>query len=146
MSTSVPNRGGVEGKWEALLEERQELREKVEALEKELESLRTRNTALESGEVAELTDKLEEMRAREREEASDLLVLNEDEQEAMDGVLTAFNIIANRWKLKSNHAELTSAVHTVQGFVIQHMITRLSPKWGNWWQDTQEHPVQRKGT
>lgn len=160
---------GIEGKWGSLIEERDELRDKVQTLTEERDGLRQQNAELMTEEAVKLSQvrsALEDVARGDLvpegaippqglvlihealREAQDnaqriqenfTLSLSEDEQEAMDGVNSAFNIIANRWKLRANANELTAAVHVVQGFIVQHMLARLTEgQWGNWWE-------QRKG-
>lgn len=60
-------------------------------------------------------------------------ILNTEEQAAMDDLLAAMDKILS-WDLKSNGVELASAVHVLQGFIIQHMLQRISPEtWGHWY-------------
>ena len=66
--------------------------------------------------------------------SSHRVVLDADEQEAMDHLLAFMEIVSRRWQLAANSGELTAAIHVLQGFVIQHMLTRLEPgEWGDWW-------------
>lgn len=56
-----------------------------------------------------------------------------DEQVAMDKLLEVMEIIRG-WGLQANQAELTQAVHVIQGFIIQRMLQRLAPDlWGVWY-------------
>lgn len=56
----------------------------------------------------------------------------------MDHILAAYNgIQAFGDGLSANSQELSSAVHTLQGFVIQRMLSRVDANvWGNWYQGT----------
>jgi len=37
------------------------------------------------------------------------------------------------WGLRANLSEMTTAVHVLQGFVIQHMLHRVDPEqWSDW--------------
>ena len=57
---------------------------------------------------------------------------NTEEQEALNHILDAMAII-HSWGLSANSQELTAAVHTLQGFVIAHMLHRVEPSlWSNW--------------
>lgn len=59
--------------------------------------------------------------------------LNDEEAEAMD-LLVSFMGRLHGWGLRSNEDELISAIHTLQGFVIQHALKRLAPgAWGTWY-------------
>jgi DNA modification methylase len=38
------------------------------------------------------------------------------------------------WDLRHNGTEMVSAIHVLQGFVVQHMLQRLDAEsWGNWY-------------
>lgn len=59
---------------------------------------------------------------------------DESEREALDAILFAFTRITKDWRIRTNTTELAAAVHVLQGFVIQHMLSRLAPEqWGSWW-------------
>jgi hypothetical protein len=139
---------GIEGKWGVLNDQ---LAKQAEQLEKvtdaykrqsaELETALRRVKELEVGSdanVLELVRERDELRrvvADPTIAAQALLTLDADEQEAMDNLMSAFNIISNRWKLTSNAPELVAAVHAVQGFIYQHMLHRVYPaKFKTWWQ------------
>lgn len=65
-------------------------------------------------------------------------VLNDEEQEAMDNLLACMGIITQKWKLRTNSSELASAVHVLQGFIVQHMLGRIAPEhWSgqHWYGD-----------
>jgi hypothetical protein len=60
--------------------------------------------------------------------------LDDDEKQAMNDLLGAYNKILRNWRLKHNQTELTAAVHVIQGFIVQHMLHRLSPDaWADWY-------------
>lgn len=63
-------------------------------------------------------------------------VMNAEEREVMDHILAAYNGIREFGPgLSANSTELTQAVHTLQGFVIQRMLARVAPDvWGDWYQ------------
>lgn len=66
-------------------------------------------------------------------------VLDAEEQEAMDHLLAFMEIVSRRWRLACNSGEMTAAIHVLQGFVIQHMLTRIQPdEWGDWWKAGRE--------
>jgi hypothetical protein len=51
-------------------------------------------------------------------------------------------IMAEDFKLATNLSEMTSAIHVLQGFVIQHMLHRCMPgEWGTWFGDQERGPV-----
>ena len=59
-------------------------------------------------------------------------VPNLEEQEVLNHILAAMEKIES-WGLAVNTQELTVAVHTLQGFVIAHMLHRIEPRiWSNW--------------
>jgi hypothetical protein len=61
-------------------------------------------------------------------------MLSADEAEAMEMLLAVVDHIREDWGLMMNEAELTQAVHVIQGFIIQHMLQRLAPgQWGRWY-------------
>lgn len=63
-----------------------------------------------------------------------LPVMNEDEQEAMDHLAAFMKILLERWSLRSNQSEMATAIHTLQGFIVQHMLHRLMPgEWNAWY-------------
>jgi hypothetical protein len=60
-------------------------------------------------------------------------VLNEEEQETMEALTDVMTTITRRWRMTQNASELASAVHVIQGFVVQHMLHRLEPEsWSSW--------------
>lgn len=59
---------------------------------------------------------------------------NESEEMANKHIMDFMKIVHEEWQLIGNHEELASAVHVLQGFIIQHMLSRIdSDKWGNWY-------------
>jgi hypothetical protein len=59
--------------------------------------------------------------------------LDAEEERAMDHLL-AFMDTLKGWGLRTNGTEMVSAVHVLQGFVVQHMLQRLDAEaWGNWY-------------
>lgn len=61
-------------------------------------------------------------------------ILNAEEREAGDHLLAFMEIVSQRWGLAANAGEMTTAIHTLQGFIIQHMLVRIAPDhWGDWW-------------
>ena len=71
--------------------------------------------------------------SRGRSEDAGLPVLDGEEQEAMDALLGVMNTITRTWDMTQNSSELASAVHVIQGFIIQHMLHRLAPEeWSGW--------------
>lgn len=119
--------GGIAGKMSAIYDER--------------ETLKERNAQLEA-QVAELL--------REKTSAEEIkkfgLSPNDSERETLDAILFAFNRIAHEWKLKANHGELAAATHVLQGFVIQHMLSRLAPEWGSWWEAPEPTEPPQEGS
>lgn len=68
-------------------------------------------------------------------------VLNAEEQAVMDHISAAMAGIQGPLGLREidgqyvNINELVVAVHTLQSFVIQHMLQRIEPdKWGKWFE------------
>ena len=65
-------------------------------------------------------------------------VLDADERKAMDHLL-AFMKHLRKWGMDANQTELAMAIHTLQGFVVQHMLHRLAPDcWSSWKLDRKE--------
>ena len=61
------------------------------------------------------------------------LRLDDDEQAAMDALFDVHRRIVG-WGLSSNGSELTSAVHVIQGFIVQRMLHRVAPdSWSDWY-------------
>ena len=59
--------------------------------------------------------------------------LDDQERAAMDELLSVMDTIQNEWGMQSNGGELASAIHVLQGFIIQHMLHRLAPdRWSGW--------------
>jgi hypothetical protein len=150
MSVTPPRRHeGIEGRWAMLMEERDQLREEKAALTGDVERLRRKVARLEAVEVMPEQERLalyEELRRKvdvltvalsqeEVQMTSDLLRPNEDEEEAFDAI-QGFMRVMHRLKLKANQQEMYSAIHVLQGFVVQHMLERLVPgAWGEWFGD-----------
>lgn len=66
-------------------------------------------------------------------------MLNDEEQE----VITLLSAVVQHiydWGLRANQGELIQAVHVIQGFIIQHMLQRLSPEWSKWYVVRDEAP------
>ena len=62
-------------------------------------------------------------------------VLDVEEQAAMNDLLGAYKRICG-WGLQSNSGELASAVHVIQGFIVQRMLHRLTPDaWSSWYEE-----------
>ena len=61
--------------------------------------------------------------------------LNDDEQMIMQRVLDVHAQVL-KWGLIANKDELYSAIHTIQSFIIHHMLQRLNPDyWSHWYQE-----------
>lgn len=59
--------------------------------------------------------------------------LDPEEREMMD-LLLAFTRGLEGWGLRANQAEMTAAVHVLQGFVVHHMLQRIAPQaWSGWY-------------
>lgn len=58
---------------------------------------------------------------------------DDSEREINDHILAAMRGIQDLG-LRANEAELVQAVHTMQAFVIQHMLQRLGGAWGQWYE------------
>lgn len=68
-------------------------------------------------------------------------VFSESELECNKHILAAMDIILRDWKLHENSNlsyELCLHVHGLQGFVLQHMLQRVSPGTGGEWYDDPE--------
>jgi len=132
---------GIEGKWASINAEREALKEENERLKTTNKLLQDRVGELEAGlgmdyqqlaaAYAAAQHQIDELRAGVAKEA---VKFTSSEQRAWDAIKEAFAIIAHEWKLKANHGELGSAVHTIQGFVLQHMLSRVSDGFGSWWE------------
>lgn len=60
--------------------------------------------------------------------------LDDDEDWAMTRLIDVMNRIIRDWGLRYNNTELIGAVHTIQSFIVQHMLHRLNPAfWGDWY-------------
>lgn len=65
------------------------------------------------------------------------MVFNLEEREVNDKLLEVMRIIEEDWDLLANHQELVIGIHTIQRFIIQHMLQRTNPEqWGNWYGST----------
>lgn len=61
------------------------------------------------------------------------VTLDAHEQAVMDALLGVMRTITREWGMHANGSELVAAVHVVQGFIVQHMLHRLSPEnWSDW--------------
>jgi hypothetical protein len=60
------------------------------------------------------------------------LRLEIEEQQVMDALAMIVQKV-QLWGLRANLSEMTTAVHVLQGFVIQHMLHRVDPEqWSDW--------------
>lgn len=136
--------GGVAGKWAALTEERDELKEVNKGLMARVSDLEQRIKVYDGSDVARLAEEQAQLQARvstlRTENAASMLTLTEDEQEAMDAINALMRVVLNRWKLRTNYNEFIAGIHVLQGFVIQRMLSRLAPKqWKSWYADGKEN-------
>lgn len=71
----------------------------------------------------------------------DKSVLNDEERETMLLLDAVIGRIYD-WGLRGNQLELIQATHVIQGFIIQHMLQRLSPEWAKWYaqRDDEDKP------
>lgn len=69
--------------------------------------------------------------------ASVPIPMDAEETAAMEH-LFAFMRQIKEWGLRYNTAELTGAIHVLQGFLVQHMLGRLDPRWSNWYADRED--------
>jgi hypothetical protein len=61
----------------------------------------------------------------------------------MDALLGVMRTITQTWGMSQNSAELASAVHVLQGFIVQHMLHRLAPEhWSAWTQPQGARPAR----
>jgi hypothetical protein len=61
-------------------------------------------------------------------------LLNAEEQEAFECLARYMAIVWHGWDMKSNASEAASAIHVLQGHVVQHAICRKYPgEFSNWW-------------
>lgn len=59
--------------------------------------------------------------------------LDREEEKAMNLLMVFMEIVRKDWKMTANGSEFTSAIHVLQGFVVQHMLHRLNPEeWADW--------------
>jgi hypothetical protein len=59
--------------------------------------------------------------------------LDPEEREMMD-LLVSFTRGLEDWGLRANQAEMTAAIHVLQGFVVHHMLQRIAPQaWSSWY-------------
>lgn len=129
---------GVDGKWSQLNDRVTELQQERDRLSADLTDVQQQLETMQNSDVAVLIAERNELRQQLRQqlrgEASRLLVLTAEEQEAMDAINRALEIIGPGWGLRANREELLAAVHTIQGFVQHHMLCRLAPdRWSTWW-------------
>ena len=68
-----------------------------------------------------------------------MVKLSDDEQAAMDALKRCTEYIY-KWKLRGNQAELTAAIHVIQGFIVQRMLHRIDPEQWSSWYETGESP------
>ena len=56
--------------------------------------------------------------------------------ERASGLLLKFQeIVTSDWGLRANSAEFYGAIHTLQSFIVQHMLQRQEPEyWASWYQ------------
>jgi hypothetical protein len=63
-----------------------------------------------------------------------------EEDEALTMLGDFHKLVFETWRLKKGNnleVEFSSALHVLQGFVIQHMLQREEPEeWGEWYEDT----------
>jgi hypothetical protein len=132
MSTSA----GIEGKWAALAEEREKLKERLQELEAAVAS---KEKALREAEAlldADLHAQLTELRAKLLSAGAETIALDADEQEVMDHLNGVMALVLSRWRMKVNRTEVIAAVHALQSVVAQHMLQRVDPeRWSSWWED-----------
>jgi hypothetical protein len=109
---------GVDRKWSALADEREQLREERDALRAEVGRLLAERASW---------DALDKHG----------LGLDESEQEAFSAISFVHDRILREWALAPHcYVELTAAVHVIQNFIIQRMLSRLAPdRWANFYQD-----------
>lgn len=61
------------------------------------------------------------------------MILDSDERRVMTQIVAVCNEISG-WGLRANQGELASAVHVLQGFVIQRALGRIAPdEFGSWY-------------
>jgi len=60
-------------------------------------------------------------------------VLDLEETQVMDELLAIMQRFEG-WGLRANVLEMTAAIHTLQSFVVQHMLARIEPSlWSDWY-------------
>lgn len=65
--------------------------------------------------------------------------LDETEAEAMAHMTAVHGLILS-WGLRANYDELATAIHMIQGFIMQHMLQRLAPdEFGHWYRMNDQH-------
>jgi hypothetical protein len=73
-------------------------------------------------------------------------ILDAEEQETMDALLGVMRTITQTWGMSQNSTELASAVHVLQGFIVQHMLHRLAPEhWSAWTPQTSDSALDLYG-
>jgi hypothetical protein len=77
---------------------------------------------------------IDTMLAEQNPDATTALpILDAEEQATMDSLDSVMRTITQTWGMSENSAELASAVHVIQGFIVQHMLHRLAPEhWNSW--------------
>lgn len=63
-----------------------------------------------------------------------MIEFNEQEQEVLNHISDAVQGLKDMG-LEANYTELNSAVHTMQLFVISHMLHRYNPYFSNWYKE-----------
>ena len=65
-----------------------------------------------------------------------IIKYNESEQAASDCLLEFMRIVQKDWKLEVNHDEMVGAIHTLQTFIIKHMLQRLKAEgFSDWFEN-----------
>jgi hypothetical protein len=132
----VSTSSGIEGKWAALAEERERLKERVEELEAAVAEKEKARREAEALVDADLHAQVTELRAKLFRAAAEAVAFDADEQEVMDHLNGVLRVVLSRWKMKVNTSEVVAAVHVLQGVVAQHMLHRVDPeRWSSWWED-----------
>ena len=63
-------------------------------------------------------------------------LINAEERQVLNLLQAFMDKVVDDWGLSANFSELTSAIHVLQGFVVQHMLERVEPKeWSLWFKE-----------
>lgn len=64
-----------------------------------------------------------------------MIEFNDEEKQANDHLMEFMNIVQREWGLNCNEGEFVHAIHTLQFFIMKHMLQRLEAKDFSEWYD-----------